>query len=396
MKILTTLLLLIFSFAFFSCSSEKAKLDMASSDYYDVPNLGTNNNYKKVKKIALNSSKMDSTISTSFVGNLWVNDNSLYFSDSHFNYVFHLDANGNLINTFLGRGEGPNEITDLDDIVANDNGSYTVLNSSSASIYNFDKHWSRINKVQIDFAMKRSYQDVMDNPEPSLPESYELETGYDDIMMNWDDKYVAMSVNASHPTFNGYFKSNLFYNHSRVLALIDKKTGVIEAFLGRRPPIYLEKQNIPSFNHFKFETDTKNAYLSFMPDSNIYVIDKITKLAIGKFGTPGKNMKTNYRLTDNFEQAQDNEVEDFTVYGYYSNIKLIPDEDLIFKTYTRGEGAINDGLQIYKSYNLIGDVNVPKGFKIIGKIDDDYIGTISKENSDEEVLIYKIKFNYED
>lgn len=387
---------MIFSLAFFSCNEEKAKLDIASSDYYDVPNLSTNNNYKKVKKIEINSSKMDSTISSSFVGNLWVNDNSLYFSDSYFNYVFHLDANGNHINTFLGRGEGPNEISDLDDIVANDNGSYTVLNTSSSSIYNFDKDWKRINKVHIDFGMKRSYKEVIDNPEPSLPESYELETGYNDIMMNWDDKYVAMSVSASHPSFNGYFKSDLFYNHSRVLALIDKKTGMIEEFIGRRPPIYLEKQNIPSFNHFKFETDIKNAYLSFMPDPNIYVIDKTTKLAIGKFGAPGKDMKINYRLTDNYEQAQKNEIEDLTIYGYYSSIKLIPEENLVFRTYTRGQGSTNDGLQIYKNYNLIGDVTVPKGFKIIGKIDDDYIGATSKEISEEEVLIYKIKFNYED
>ncbi len=391
-----TLIKLLFFLLVISCSKDKTK-DITSTEYYSkAKNLATKNSLSKVATIELKTSKMDSSINSSFVGNLWVNNNKLYFSDSHFNYVFNLDSNGNLINTHLGKGGGPTEIEDLDDIVPNKDGTYTVLSSYDTSIYNFDRSWNRISKVNIDFNLKRSYTEVLKNPEPSLPESYELETGYEDILRYWDRDYVAMAVSASHPSFNGYYDSDLFYNNSRIITLINKKTGMIEEFLGRRPPIYLKRQNIPSFNHFKFEVDKEKVYLSFFPDSNIYLIDKKSKLAFGKFGEPGREMKTSYRLTDNYEQALENEAVDLEIYGYYKHLKIIPEDNLIFRSYTKGKDTTTDGLQIYKNYNLIGDLDVPKGFKMVGKINDDYIATISKETSDEDVLIYKVKFIYED
>lgn len=386
--------LIILLILIYSCSNINHD-DIGAIEYYNIPVLSSENNHKKVLKLDFKISKIDSSLSSSFVGELWVNKNKLYFSDHYFNYVYELDINGNLKNTYLGKGNGPNEIPDLDDIVPNKDGSYTVLSSYSTSIYNFDNSWKRIGKSVIDFNIKRSDNEILQNPDPSIFDSYELETGYDDILRNWNEKYVAISVSASHPSFNGYFDSDSFYKYSRVIALINKNTGKISDFFGRRSPVYLSQKNIPSFNHFKFEIDDKNAYLSFMPDPNIYVINKKTKLAIGKFGVKGNNMKTNYRLTDNYEQAQKNELEDMEIYGYYRDLKIIPEDNLVFRTYSKSKESDNDGLQIYKKFNLIGDINVPKGFKIIGKINNHYIGSIKNNTSDESVSIYKITFNYE-
>lgn len=172
--ILTILSLLIL----ISCA-EKESGDYKSIDYYEVPILSTNKKIYKINGINLKPLKMDSTLNSSFVGNLWANNNELYFSDTYFNYIYNLDLDGNVLNTYLGRGGGPKEINDLDDIVPNKDGSYTVLGSSTSSIYNYGKSWSIINKSIIDFGMKRGYNEVLENPEPSLPESYELETGYD-------------------------------------------------------------------------------------------------------------------------------------------------------------------------------------------------------------------------
>lgn len=245
--------------------------------------------------ISYDTIKIDKTLNSSFVGNLWIKNNHLYFPDSYFNYIFQFDKSGTLNNTFLGRGNGPNEIPDLDDIAVNANDSYRVLSSSSTAIYNFNESWNRINKNTIDFKIRRTYDEVLKNPEPSLPESYEIEFGFQEIMKNWDSKYVAIAVTASHPCFNGYYDSNLFYNEARILSLINKETGEIEDWvgMGRRPPLFLKKKNIPNFNRFHFEIDDNYAYFRFTPVSNMYVIDKSSKLAIGKFGKPGRDMKTN-------------------------------------------------------------------------------------------------------
>jgi len=385
-----------FSFVLLLLVSSCDDTDVDSVEYYNVSTLASDNQNKKIKNLEFEVSKIDSTLNSSYIGDLLIKNEKLYFSDKYFNYVFQLDDKGNLVNTFLGKGPGPNEINDLDDIVANEDGSFTVLSSETTSLHNYDNSWRIIDKNIIDFQLKRSYSEVMENPEPSLPESYELETGYDDIMKYWDEKYVAMAVNATHPKFNGYFDTDLFYKHSRILALINKKTGIIEEFIGRRSPVYLTKNNIPNFNHFRFQCDEKHVYVTFMPDAQIYIIDKNTKRAIGKFGEPGIDMKTNYRQTMNYEEAQKNELEDLSIYGYYNDLKVFTKQNLIFRTYTKSKESNSDGLQVYKNYDLIGDLSVPKGFRIVGMLNNSFIGTIKRDIiNDQAIKIIKIKFNYE-
>ena len=51
----------------------------------------------------------------------------------------------------------------------------------------------------------------------------------------WDEDRIAIGLCGYLPSFNGYFNSEYFYKHSRVLAVVNRNTGEIERFFGRRP-----------------------------------------------------------------------------------------------------------------------------------------------------------------
>lgn len=392
------LLLFIVYLTFYSCTKNKENIESNAQQYYDVRSMESSNNTNSIIDIKIDTINIDNTIPTSFVGDFWVHNKAIYFSDKYFNYVFEFDLNGELSNTFLGKGNGPKEIPDLDDIVPLKNGDFAILSSSTSSIYYFDNRWTIIERNVIDFEINRSREEVLKDPNPLIADAYELETGYDGILKNWNKNFLAIAMSASHPKFNGYFNSDFFYNYSRIIGLINKKTGKIEKLVGRRSPIFLEKKNIPNFNHFSFEIDDNFLYVSFYSDPVIYVIDKKTELAIGKFGKSGLNMKTDYLLTDTYEEALDNEISDLRKYGYYKDLKFIPEENLIFRSYTKGNNSTTDGLQVYKDFNLIADLKVPIGFKIIGKVNSCFIATVKDpEENDEEILkLFKVTFIYEE
>jgi hypothetical protein len=392
------LLLFIAYISFYSCVRNKKNIESNAQQYYDVQSLEDGNNINSIIDLKIDTIIIANNIPTSFVGDFWVDNKAIYFSDKYFNYVFEFDLNGELANTFLGKGDGPKEIPDLDDIIPLQNGDFAVLSSSTSSIYYFDSRWTIIERNVIDFEINRSREEVLKEPKPSISDPYELETGYDGILKNWNKNYLAIGMNASHPKFNGYFNSDFFYNFSRIIGLINKKTGKIEKLVGRRSPIFLEKKNIPNFNHFSFEIDDNYLYVSFYSDSVIYVIDKKTELAMGKFGKSGLNMRTNYLLTDTYEEALNNEISDLQNFGYYKDLKLIPEENLIFRSYTKGSNSTTDGLQVYKDFNLIADLKVPVGFKIIGKVKNYFIATVKdpEENDEETLKFFKVTFIYEE
>lgn len=388
-------LVLIISVLLFNCSETNKETDALK--YYDVSLLNSNNNEKRIIGLEIDTVKVNSSINTSGVGYFWINNNQLYFSDFHFAYVFHLSLDGNLKDSFLGLGEGPKEIPDLDDIIPNEKDGYIALSSSSSSLYKYNKNWSLTDKLVIDFDIKRSYNEVLEKPIADIADSYELETGFTNILKPWDEDHAAIAINATHPKFNGYFNTEEFYKYSRILALINLDNGKITRLVGRRSPVYLQNLNIPNFNHFSFEVDKKFLYLNFMPDHFIYVTDKKSDKAIGKFGEPGRDMKINYIKTDSYETAEASFISDFNNFGYYHSLKVIPQDNLIIRQYNKGKDAMSSGIQIYHDFNLIADLDIPLGFKIIGKINNDFIGYINDPNEydSEELSFYKIKFIYE-
>ena len=382
-------LIAIVLFAFFySCSdTDKEVNELSTKDYYaKVNNKAVESEIVFTGNLQLDTIVFSNSIESSYVGFYHIKKDTIYFFDEIFNYVFRFTKDGSLIDRHIGRGEGPNEIVRFDYAILDDY-DYFFLNGANSVINTFDESFSKTHRFPITNPKERAFKEIFDKPIPEQFDSYEFDYGIPNAFQKWDDDHLSMLINAAHPKFNSYFNSDLFHNFSRVLAIIDKKDGKIKKLFGRRPPLYLEKQNIPNFNHLNYDVIDDKVLFNFWADETIYVIDKKTDKIESSFGIAGKKMKTNYQLTLNYKDAQNNWKYDLDTYGYYNFIKAFPDKNLVFRGYRRGMGSITDGLQVYENKKLIADYNVPKGFELIDYIGDTFYG-IDKSKEGEKMLFY--------
>jgi hypothetical protein len=380
----------VISIFIFGCKNKNDGVN--SVEYYNVPNISHTIKDSIINKIELTPLSIDSNIESSNVGYFWVSRDTLYFSDTHFGYVFSFNENGRMVNKYLGKGKGPNEIIGIESSIPTDKG-FSIFYGGNNSLHSYDKKWNREKTGRIKWGFKRKMKEVMKNPEPTLPESYEFDSGYENIIKQWDKNHVSIALTASHPKFNGYFDTDLYYNYSRILALVNIETGKIDQFIGRRSPFYLTKLNLPIFDHFNYEPYDDNVFLNFWPDKDIYILDKKTGLATGKFGIKGKGMNVDYPVTTSYKEATQKHMEHRKRYDYYRQLKYISERKLLFRSYTKKGIMDHDGLQIYYKNALIGDLLVPKRFEIIGNIGKEIIGVVS--NNDEGFKVYKVKLEYE-
>jgi hypothetical protein len=130
--------------------------------------------------------------------------------------------------------------------------------------------------------------------------------------------------------------------------------------------------------------------LNFYPEAIIYKIDKEKDVVQSAFGIQGSEMKTNYTRTYSYEEAYKREFEDYNNYNFYNSLYV--DDNLIFRGYSKNN-IEKDGLQIYKNDVLIADLNFPKGYKIIGKIDNAYYASKNVIKRREDMVLLKLKFS---
>jgi hypothetical protein len=220
-------------------------------------------------------------------------------------------------------------------------------------------------------------------------DSYELDYGYNGILKVFDEHHLAIAITSSHPKFNGYFNSKFYYENSRIIALINIEKEYIDRLIGRRPLLFLKNQ-LPNFDHFNYEINNNTIYLNFYPEAPIYKIDKEEDVVQSAFGIQGSEMKTDYIITSSYEEAYKREFEDYNKYNFYNSLYV--DGHLIFRSYTKNN-LKNDGLQLYKSEVLVADINFPKGYKIIGKIDNAYYASKIVIKRKEDMVLLKLKFS---
>ena len=88
-------------------------------------------------------------------------------------------------------------------------------------------------------------------------------------------------------------------------------------------------------------------------------------------------MDSDYLPVRSYEDA-DKYIKNRQEKGSYGKIAVAG--DYIFRSYTRGAGSSVDGLQIYNDGVLVGDVDVPKGFRVAGKIGDRFFSEIFSDH----------------
>lgn len=325
-------------------------------------------------------------IQASYVGNLFLKDKSIYFVDSKFCWIFEFDEEGKLKKRSLGQGNGPSELPTgmIDGFACLEDGSRFFVGPSN-DCYVFDKH----NQLKSKYVMQhRRLKDgeKMNYEDPSVYTLYYVNM----IMKNHGD-YLYYTVMLDHPLYNFMTSPEEYFKKAHILRKMNVHTGESEAVVGNYPEVYQKDPSLKHLNFVYYDIDKSgNFYITYEGASTIYTFDSNFQ-PLSAFGYAGRNMAHKEVVFHSIEDFQKGYMKNHEERGLYTGIEYIDETGVLFRTYQRGEGQDKDGLQIYKDRVLIGDVDVPKNFKILGYIPPYYYGTEGIDEENETILIQRFK-----
>ncbi|WP_212895464.1 hypothetical protein [Capnocytophaga canis] len=379
----------------FGCQSTSEGNEPNSREFYNTVDISKKEDIQ-YHSFTLDTLKMNPE-GTSYVGKFLMWKDTLYFVDERFSYIFQFTNEGEFVQRHAGKGRGPNEVFYIDYLTFGEN-EFATMNGNNWAIDIFDTQFQKKKFFRIDNNSTRTYEELWHEPMVTLADSYSFDCVRPNTFKRWDEDRVVCSIFSKHAFLNGYStseKSELYYNYARCFGIINLRTGKFEKILGRHSPVYLSQQNIPNFQYLNYDTYEKidDVYINFWPDPDIYLYSKKEDKIKGKFGKAGRDMKTDYRRTNTSEEGHRNWKSDYATYGYYTFLKYFPEKQLIFRGYSKGKGATSHGLQIYKNHQLIADLDVPKGFEIIGHSNGMFYGVTPQNPDVDFLMVYKIKFS---
>ncbi|MDO5978347.1 hypothetical protein [Flavivirga spongiicola] len=370
-------------FLLFACINKNV------NSYKDVPYTGNSN-------ISFNSISMD-TISidgskTSLVGRWSCLDDKLIFGDFYYGSFYIYDTNFNFKNKVLSRGRGPNEIPSKKwvDYTVHDDQIFIIGSSYDYYIVN-NRTWKKEKSSRLNFSNESTnIKKLFNDPKPHYLGLYEV--NYPGLNLSFlNSGKLLFSISTTHPKVNAY-TSRVFYDEFNTIATLDLKNNKIENMFCNYSPIYQDYEYIPQFSNVLFTKSKDELLFSFEADSLIYRA-KEDNIITSKYGNKGRNISAEYpevTTTDNYVGVYKTDRAQF---GYYKYLKSIPDTGILFRGYQKDKPSKMDGLQVYRDNNLIGDVNVPIGFRIIGYIEPYYYAQLPPDDLKEEFTLFKFKLD---
>ena len=361
--------------------------DKLSAFYNLAPKASKKIMYDKIniEKVALDS------VASSYLGSISYRNDTMFFVDYRFNWVYLFNKDGKKIKRLLGQGRGPAEIPAgiIQAHVPLLNGGHFFI-GVSYDIYQYGNNFSKLYSNRLAWSHEyTTKQEILKNPYPDRMLVYDINNEIYYKPRIFDDN-VYLPIYSACPSFN--FLSDNYYEYGRIMAQVELKTGKIKKIMGRRSPEY-KKQKYLVFDFYSFDISAKsNFYINFPPDSLIYVYDENFK-PIKTFGLAGKNMDTKYRKLQNGNNRKELWQSEIENKGYYTWIEYFDGQDLLFRSYTKGKHSQTDGLQIYKSNVLVADVDVPKKFRIEGYIAPYFYSNCFIDEENEKMWVYKFELD---
>ena len=77
--------------------------------------------------------------------------------------------------------------------------------------------------------------------------------------------------------------------------------------------------------------------------------------------------------------------------GFYNWLEYVDETKVLFRSYQKGIEKQTDGLQIYREGVLIGDLDVPKGLRVMGFIEPYYYSYILPNEDNGNLYFYRFK-----
>lgn len=369
--------------------------------------LGCNRNSPPVytimgsKDIRIHRIEMDSAVisleGTSLIGELKILHNQLCFVDEQFASVWVLNDSLKLDKRHLGLGKGPNELFGITWIAEVADSGYVIFDTNGW-IYEINSHWEKKDQTHYNqYASDLSETRLMYFTKPWMKDVYNLHF-YSRSMIALDSNYAIIPIDletyAANP-WGIYYGGEPYYKSFFSVGQVDLKTGLLDTMFLTRPPVYLEEKNryLGIFDTQEFAMHDSTFWVVWAIDSLIYEYIYPDSMVCA-FGSGGINMNTKYRPYKDIKDMHLKYQNDIKEFGYYTSLNYDASDGLLFRGYEKGRGA-GTGLQIYDadSHALIGDLNMPHGFKFMGKKDGTYYGCSAVDEYAGTIVLYHFKLN---
>lgn len=215
---------------------------------------------------------------------------------------------------------------------------------------------------------------------------------WDNMMCRMYGHILYLGMQSECPTFNYLDQTNAFLQDGYHIGRIDlERMKPLPMFLKGFPQIYHDMPNkYMSAGYVNFDIDDNGIfYASFEADSLIYTFDLKCEL-LTAYGHAGREMDMEYRPIYSWNDMNKHRANRKDK-GRYSWIEYVDATGYLFRSYCKGTDSGTDGLQIYKKGVLIGDVDVPKNFRVTGYISPYYYSQIFEDDEHEKLTIFRFQ-----
>lgn len=346
-------------------------------------NTGTFSNEKMITVDSLNIETIfvDSIENCSYTGFSGVRGDSIYYLDRVLSYLYTISEDGHVGFRELGLGKSSNELPlkySMQVSYDDEGESFDFMGGSyDMYIYSKDQKTSRVDMKPA--GDKNSY---------SSSTAYTL---WDEVIMESDKDYIYYNILGNNEKVDIFHRDD-YLEKAAIIMRVSKKNGEM-APIGRYSDYYAaNKSKLKHLPYYYFDKDGDGGfYVTYQADSTIYHYDKDFNV-IARFGIQGRDMCVDYSnpgtTLESFVEAYQS---DKGKVGRYYWIKKCG--DYVFRSYFKSKEADTDGLQIYKDNVLIGDVDVPHGFRVAGKCENYWVTTLSFNNEPEQMHFYRFKID---
>ncbi len=314
----------------------------------------------------------------SYVGYSGIKGDNIYFADCIFSRLYQFNKEGGFEKIAIHKGNGPHEIPTnrIEGYCISDEGHHYFLDSST-NLYEFDDAFNSVNQLLYYWGKKITNGEICE-----LTDSYVTRWGE---LINFTVNKGRLYTNIIGESENFNITIPAYYKEARIIEQRDARTGAPISLLGRISPA-VGYMTAFQGDFFKI-TDSGCFVVAYEADDLMYVYDTDYKLKYS-FGQPGWNMNKNYTPLS-VEDFQNMYIQEIKTKGRYTSLSIYG--ELTFRTYFTGKPSNETRLQIYNKTTLIGDIQVPDGFKVMGYIDPYYYSNIICDEDLELISIYRFK-----
>lgn len=327
----------------------------------------TDYSHNIITRVQLTRVNLDS-VYTSESGFSKVIEDRVCFFDKYLSKLFVYSIDGKIESSKLGLGNGPQEtvIRNAVTFSSSPNGELAILGSNTDY------------QIITEEGLTEPYVTLTFLPDQKgeADNFFNYSYAWNNMQSIFNNGSIYISMDCEHPSLNYFETTEKTLKQKKHIGVIDVDTREVSMLLCGYPEIYHDNPyKYSSVNLINFDLYSNERFIvNFEAIPEIYVCNaKGTPKSV--FGVEGRQIDQDYKEVKSYDMF-DGYFENRENKGRYSFLKYIDEDNLIFRSYIKGSQYGDDGLQVYKNEKIVGDISVPKGFHVIGKVGEAYISNI--------------------